>query len=155
MDEYQSAPSSFTQPRPSSYINDDYEKNQATYVKPPSYSDNVPTRPVSHVEHEQRDLVADDGHANEKSPPSYEQVAPKQPSYYGDDGTRGVNQDHDHKAPSFQDVGPGRGTSIYEDYYENRDEKPATFGAVRPPNDSSKDEDSFVMNPPRPLSYRR
>nr|GEY82903.1 hypothetical protein [Tanacetum cinerariifolium] len=35
------------------------------------------------------------------------------------------------------------------------EEKPPTFGAVRPPKDSSDDKDSFDEITPRPLSYSR
>ncbi|GJZ74167.1 hypothetical protein Tco_0638313 [Tanacetum coccineum] len=146
MDEHQPAPSSFTQPRPASYIND-YEENQATYVKPPSHSDYVPTRPASHVEDQQRDLVGNDV-PGEKSPPSFPQPRP----------ASDINDYEEFKAsyvkpPSYSDYVPTRPVS---DKVRDLmvDEKPPTFGAVRPPNDSSDNKDSFDEKHTRPLSYR-
>ncbi|GJT79437.1 hypothetical protein Tco_1053779 [Tanacetum coccineum] len=60
---------SFTQPRPASNITDS-GKNQASYGKPPSYSD-LRTQPVSDKEH---DRMADE------KPPTHGDVRPLNPS---------------------------------------------------------------------------
>ncbi|GJW33457.1 RNA-directed DNA polymerase, eukaryota, reverse transcriptase zinc-binding domain protein [Tanacetum coccineum] len=132
---------SFTNPRPDSYT-DDHNKNPVTYVKPPSISAYMPPRPVSTTnDHQQRDLMmAGDGHADEKSPPTLTQVGQRERSYRDEAVQDGavVNQDRD-KAPSFENVAGGKGKSEH-DGYENRNENAPSQGAVRPLNHSIRDE---------------
>ncbi|PWA49036.1 hypothetical protein CTI12_AA486210 [Artemisia annua] len=143
-----SKPPSFQQ-APPSYV-DDYYRNQAPYVKPPSVSDFVPTRPVSTKEDQQRQQLA------EKSAPALEEVRPGQDSYQEGDGTLGVGASQDGaKTPSFQDVAPGKGKSEYGEGQEDRKEKLPSQSDIRTPNqnDSSGHQEHRIRINKPPSSY--